>query len=163
MASTAGLVEPFKARVEQLLAASAGKVTITSGFRTREQQIALRKKNGCPDVMHSRPNDCRITTAIPGTSKHERGEAVDFGGDLEVAAQLAPRFGLHRTVNVGTPREEKWHYELDPSWVAPKEDQMTDEQWEFLQAMNDKLDTIRTTQETQNARLAALEAAVKAG
>lgn len=44
-----------------------------------------------------------------------------------------------------------------------QEDEMTPEQWAFLQAMNKKLDEIQGTQKKQNDRLVALEAAVKAG
>jgi hypothetical protein len=49
---------------------------------------------------------CNPPTAKPGTSQHEFGRAVDFGGDLTLAAQLAPRFNLEQTVP-----GEKWHYE----------------------------------------------------
>jgi hypothetical protein len=106
MGSSAGLAPGFKERVDQLVAASGGKVSITSGFRTRAQQIQARKDNGCPDIYKSPSKDCRIPTAIPGTSQHEKGLAVDFGGDLNLAARLAPQFGLHRTV-AGEP----WHFE----------------------------------------------------
>lgn len=49
-----------------------------STFRTLADQLSLRVENGCPDVNTSPPEACRIPTAIPGTSKHERGEAIDF-------------------------------------------------------------------------------------
>lgn len=45
------------------------------GFRTREQQIALRIKN-CKDVNDSAT--CKPKTATPGTSRHESGLAFDF-------------------------------------------------------------------------------------
>ena len=49
MASTVGLAEPFKSRVEQLLLAAGGKVTLTSGRRSYAELAALRISNGCPD------------------------------------------------------------------------------------------------------------------
>jgi hypothetical protein len=47
-------------------------------------------------------------TALPGTSQHERGLAVDFGGDLGAVALLAPTYHLKATVPA-----EPWHYEPD--------------------------------------------------
>jgi hypothetical protein len=103
--STAGLAPGFRERVEGLLAASHGRVTVSSGFRTKSQQIALRKKN-CPDWQNSPSSACHPPTAKPGTSQHEKGLAVDLDGDLVLAAKLAPQFGLRQTV-AGEP----WHFE----------------------------------------------------
>lgn len=85
--------------------ASNGRVSIVSGWRSRAQQEALYKRN-CGS-LDADPSKCRPATARPGTSQHELGRAVDFGGDLELAAQLAPRFQLVLTVP-----GESWHYEL---------------------------------------------------
>ena len=51
------------------------------GYRSYETQKALRIKNGCPDVMTSPANKCKTPTAIPGTSMHESGLAIDFTCD----------------------------------------------------------------------------------
>lgn len=48
------------------------------GYRSIETTIALRRVNGCPDVWTSPPSSCRVPTARPGTSMHERGLAIDF-------------------------------------------------------------------------------------
>jgi hypothetical protein len=119
MGSTAGLVEPFKTNVDRLVAASHGAVSVTSGFRTRAQQVEARKRNGCPDIYKSPASACRVPTAIPGTSQHERGLAVDFGGDLALADRLAPQFGMHRTVP-----GEAWHFEpTNASAMTPADPQ----------------------------------------
>ena len=49
-----------------------------SGSRTYAQQLALRTKNGCPDVINSPSSACKTPTARPGHSKHETGQAIDF-------------------------------------------------------------------------------------
>ena len=51
------------------------------GYRDPKQQIRLRVQNcGSSDyaVWHKAPGSCSPPTAIPGTSMHERGLAVDF-------------------------------------------------------------------------------------
>jgi zinc D-Ala-D-Ala carboxypeptidase len=49
-----------------------------SGYRSPEITARLRLANGCPDVYTSPPSACRVPTAIPGSSEHEKGLAVDF-------------------------------------------------------------------------------------
>jgi hypothetical protein len=48
------------------------------GYRSPEVTARLRIANGCPDVYSSPASSCRIPTAIPGTSEHEKGLAIDF-------------------------------------------------------------------------------------
>jgi D-alanyl-D-alanine carboxypeptidase len=48
------------------------------GYRSPEVQARLRLANGCPDVYTSPASSCRVPTAIPGNSEHEKGLAVDF-------------------------------------------------------------------------------------
>lgn len=119
MATDAGLVEPFRSNVRALIAEAdrqGTRVVIVSGLRTRAQQIALRRANGCPDVMRSPSSACKVPTAIPGTSKHESGQAVDLGppAAYPLIAQLAPRFALAATVP-----GEPWHYEAAGAGPAP--------------------------------------------
>lgn len=49
-----------------------------SGYRSPEGTARLRIANGCPDVYDSPASSCRIPTARPGSSEHEKGLAVDF-------------------------------------------------------------------------------------
>jgi D-alanyl-D-alanine carboxypeptidase len=49
-----------------------------SGYRSPDAQAALRRANGCPDVDDSPASSCRVPTARPGASEHEKGLAVDF-------------------------------------------------------------------------------------
>jgi zinc D-Ala-D-Ala carboxypeptidase len=48
------------------------------GYRSTESQIRLRQVNGCPDIWNSPASACRVPTAKPGSSEHEKGLAVDF-------------------------------------------------------------------------------------
>lgn len=74
MASSRGLRSPFKEAAEALLAAAREedpRFRITSGLRSQADQAALYKRweRGDPGV---------ISPALPGTSKHELGWAVDI-------------------------------------------------------------------------------------
>lgn len=99
----AGMDPAFAAKVKALIQAAGGRVKIVSGHRSKERQTALweaaKKKYG--SVAKARK-----WVAPPGRSHHEKGQAVDFGGDLELAAQLAERVGLARPL-----KNEFWHYE----------------------------------------------------
>jgi len=66
--------------LERLLAAAEadGIVLGGSGWRSPEAQAQLRRANGCPDVYDSPASACRVPTARPGSSEHEKGLAVDF-------------------------------------------------------------------------------------
>lgn len=58
-------------------AAADGIMLAGSGFRTHERQIELRAAH-CADIWLTPPEDCSPPTAIPGTSLHETGHAIDF-------------------------------------------------------------------------------------
>lgn len=59
--------------------ARADGVNLTGySWRSPERTAELRIINGCPDVYESSPSSCRIPTARPGQSMHERGLAIDF-------------------------------------------------------------------------------------
>ncbi len=48
------------------------------GYRSPEVTARLRRANGCPDVYESPASACRVPTARPGSSMHEKGLAIDF-------------------------------------------------------------------------------------
>jgi len=106
------LAEPLRTALAGLMQEAAQRgatVTVVSARRSRDQQIALRRANCGPtdDDIYRKPSmQCTPPTAVPGTSEHEKGRAVDLGGDLDVVAQLAPKYGL-----VATVPGEPWHYE----------------------------------------------------
>lgn len=111
VAELAELIEPARSRVTALLQATGERVTIVSGRRTLAEQIALRQAHCGRDfysVWQKPASQCTPPTARPGTSKHEKGLAVDLGGDLALAARRAPAAGLRRTVP-----GENWHFEPD--------------------------------------------------
>ena len=106
-------------------AAAAGINLGGWGWRSHIRQHELRKENGCPDgFTHSEGEDpsewapasaCRVPTARPGSSQHEKGLAVDFtyggkaiGSHSSVAFKWlkanAARFGLKNLPS------EPWHW-----------------------------------------------------
>ena len=50
---------------------------IRSSFRTIDDQMYFREQN-CPDPLNSSSSACTPDTALPGSSMHERGLAIDF-------------------------------------------------------------------------------------
>ena len=65
--------------IRMIQAARADGVNLTGyGWRSPQRTAELRVINGCPDVYDSPPSSCRIPTARPGQSMHERGLAIDF-------------------------------------------------------------------------------------
>lgn len=98
MADIEGLREPLRTIVKQIIAEAQGRVTIVSGHRSHEEQKVLYDRYLAGDGNKA---------AKPGTSMHEFGQAVDFGGDLELAARLAKKHGLIASV----PGED-WHFTL---------------------------------------------------
>ena len=102
--------------VQSMLEAAAGDGTTLSGsgWRSNARQIQLRTINGCPDVWTSSPSSCRVPTAIPGTSMHERGLAIDFDNCSYRAsacylwlANNASRFGFYNLPS------EPWHWSVN--------------------------------------------------
>ena len=71
-------------KLEALLAAAEAdgiRLGHNSSFRTREEQIALRKKYCGPtdfDIFEKPSSQCTPQVARPGTSNHEKGLAIDF-------------------------------------------------------------------------------------
>ncbi len=92
----------FEAKLNQLIAASGGRIWLVSGDRDTETQTRLWNEA----VAKYGPDEARNWVAPPGHSNHEKGIAADLGGDLDLAHQLAPRFGLSFPMDW-----EAWHIE----------------------------------------------------
>lgn len=107
------LAEPLRSATLALLAEAnekGSRVVVVSARRDAAEQIGLRRAHcGASDydVFQKPAMECNPPTARPGESQHELGRAVDFGGDLALVAELAPKHGLIRTV-----AGENWHYEM---------------------------------------------------
>lgn len=103
----AGLHPKMRKRLyllQKAVRSRGGKVYITDGWRSYDDQLRLwtaakRKYGGF--------NGARRWVAPPGCSNHGRGLAADMGGNLALAHQLAPQFGL-----VFPMPHEPWHVEL---------------------------------------------------
>lgn len=106
MADTSGLHEQFGTAIQALVNASGGRIWINSGFRTVERQAQLYEAA----VNKYGDQEARNHVAPPGRSNHNFGLAVDLGGDLDLAHQLAPRFGLTFPMSW-----EPWH--IEPTWA----------------------------------------------
>jgi hypothetical protein len=101
-----GLHPALAAAVERLVAASGGTVRVVSGYRSTSRQTELwnqaLRRYGSAEAADD-------WVAPPGRSMHERGLAVDLGGDIERALQLISELGLplYRPLP-----HEPWHFEL---------------------------------------------------
>ena len=77
--STCSIVDQIH---NMIVAAANDGVTLTGGgYRDSAQQIALRQAHcGCSDyaIYQAPSSSCSPPTAIPGTSMHEQGLAIDF-------------------------------------------------------------------------------------
>lgn len=98
--------------VNDMIAAAAadGVILSGSGWRSPERTAELRVINGCPDVYTSSPSSCRIPTARPGSSQHERGLAIDFRScwrGSECFTWLSNNAGTYGLFNLPS---ESWHW-----------------------------------------------------
>jgi hypothetical protein len=101
-----GLHPTVEMAVERLVAAAAGRVWVTSAYRSSAHQEALWQR---ALARYGSPERADDWVAPPGHSMHERGLAVDLGGHLSLAARLVERLRLplHRPL-----ANEPWHFEL---------------------------------------------------
>ena len=97
-----GMDPAFRARVDQLIAASGGRLFLKSGYRSDAEQAQLY----AAAVQRYGAANAGNWVAPPGHSNHNRGLAADIGGDLGLLAQLAPQFGLELPMSW-----EPWHVE----------------------------------------------------
>ncbi len=103
-----GLHPLLKAAVDRLIRASAGAVHVVSGLRSTAHQAELWSD---AVAKYRDPEIADDWVARPGTSMHEKGLAVDLGGDLTLAARLVQELDLplHRPLG-----HEPHHFELKP-------------------------------------------------
>ena len=108
-ATTDGLEPRLKRAVDRLIRASGGRISLTSGVRSPQRQMELWEqallKYGDPEIADD-------WVARPGHSLHERGLAVDLGGDLELAVRLIEELSLPLWRPMAW---EPWHFELTGS------------------------------------------------
>ncbi len=100
-----------------LAAAAADGVTLEGwGWRSHEAQIELRRAH-CADIWSTPASQCSPPTAVPGTSRHEYGRAVDFHvetrsltadtDEFRWLAEHAEEFGFFNLAS------EPWHWSTD--------------------------------------------------
>ena len=104
-----GLHPALVEAVRVLVRESAGAVRLVSGRRSPAEQRVLWSE---ALVRYGNAEAADDWVARPGTSAHERGLAVDLGGDLGLAGRLIDQLGLplHRPLG-----HEPWHFELSES------------------------------------------------
>lgn len=87
------------------------------GWRSASQQIALRAANCSPTEPDPTVVTCRPQTAPPGTSRHERGLALDFtvGGAVLRAGSPAFAWLTEHAADYGLQNlpSEPWHWSVD--------------------------------------------------
>ena len=81
------------------------------GWRSSSQQIALRAANCGPTEADPAVVACRPQTAPPGTSRHERGLALDFTVDGKVLRAGSPGVPVAHAARAGLRAGE-------PAWRA---------------------------------------------
>jgi hypothetical protein len=103
---TGDLHPVLRGAVDRLLTAAGGRVWLTSGYRSPEHQQRLWQQ---ALVRYGDPETADDWVARPGDSMHEKGLAVDLGGDVEHAVHLidAMNLPLWRPMSW-----EPWHFEL---------------------------------------------------
>lgn len=100
MATLEGADPKLRSAVEQMIAESDGKLWLTSGYRSVDEQQALWDDSDKSGVY----------VAEPGKSKHGQGAAADIGGDWEYMASVMGKYGLYRPMSW-----EDWHVEMADS------------------------------------------------
>lgn len=98
-----GLDPNFAASLAALLKAAGGKVSVYSGYRTPKRQGELYQ---AAVQKYGSPEAARKYVAPPGSSFHNKGQAADLRGDLELAHRLAGQYGLNFPMGY-----ERWHIE----------------------------------------------------
>ena len=86
-----GIDPRLEAAVGQLIGSSSGRIYVVSGYRSiAEQQVLWTRAL----EQYGSAEAADDWVAPPGHSMHQRGLAVDLGGDLALAAELVEELGL---------------------------------------------------------------------
>ncbi|HEY7876131.1 MAG TPA: D-alanyl-D-alanine carboxypeptidase family protein [Actinomycetota bacterium] len=101
-----GLDPRLERAVTRLLVAGRGAVRVVSGWRSTAEQSRLWSE---ALVKYGSPEAADDWVAPPGSSMHERGLAVDLGGDVGLASRLIDELGLPLWRPLAN---EPWHFEL---------------------------------------------------
>ena len=104
-----GLDPRLERSVARLLAAAHGALRVDSGWRSTAEQATLWAE---ALIKYGSPEAADDWVAPPGSSMHERGLAVDLGGDLRLAARLVEDLDLPLWRPLAN---EPWHFELEGS------------------------------------------------
>lgn len=109
----------FLARWQPLveLAASQGIDLRGTAYRNSARQWQLRVAH-CPDPVNSPSSDCSPPTAKVGTSRHERGLAIDVvGSNGRAITRSSPEYRFLQTYaaryGVKNLPSEAWHWSID--------------------------------------------------
>ena len=96
----------MRAAVVALIEAARGAIRVVSGYRSRYEQSKLWTQALARYGSAEAADDW---VAPPGSSLHERGLAVDLGGDLALAGRLIAALELPLSRPLA---DEPWHFEL---------------------------------------------------
>lgn len=113
----------ISAQLDKMLgAAEADGFTLTGGgYRDPSQQIAVRRTN-CGSsqyaIYEESPNSCHPPTALPGTSMHEQGLAIDFmwnGSIISSHSNAAYQWLAGHAASYGFYNlpSEAWHWSVN--------------------------------------------------
>ena len=101
----------FSDALRKMIDESGGRIWINSGYRSVERQTQLWQNELAK--YGGNEAEARKWVAPPGHSNHNFGLAADLGGDLALAHQLAPQFGLTFPMSW-----EAWH--IEPVYARQK-------------------------------------------
>lgn len=107
--------ESVATNVNNMIAAAAddGVSLSGSGWRSPQRTAELRVINGCPDIYTSSASSCRIPTARPGQSQHERGLAIDFRNCSRGSACFVWLSNNAATYGFFNLPSESWHWSVN--------------------------------------------------
>jgi LAS superfamily LD-carboxypeptidase LdcB len=103
---------PFQSAIDRMVADAPGKISVSSGYRTPEQQEALWNEAA---AKYPDPELRENYVARPGASSHNYGLAADLSyaddAALKWAQENAAKYGLNFRMG-----HEDWHVEPANIW-----------------------------------------------